>query len=181
MSCLISFVWSSPSCYQRDISEKFKMLMYASTGNRTSEPIRVFLLPLGYRGCWRQVNKKFTLLIYATILQELCVVYKGIYRKRKINHCLLTVSWLIPFRYEMINTREEIDYIWYLFYFSIWKHLCLVTCRSKQDKPTQMSWRLGAEMHALFYRRSIITVYKVSNIELYSIHINVFKMLSNNE
>ena len=39
MSCLISFAWSSPSCYQRDINEKFKMIMYASAGNRTCDPL----------------------------------------------------------------------------------------------------------------------------------------------
>ena len=115
ISCLISFVWSSPSCNQRDISEIFKMIKYASAGNRTSDPLlsSVSISPLGYRGCWQPVNKTFSVLIYATILQELCVVYKGIYRKRKINQYLLTVSWLIRFKYEMIYTKEEIYYVLY--------------------------------------------------------------------
>ena len=39
MSCLISFfVWSSPSCLQRDISWTFKMIIHATAGNRTSDP-----------------------------------------------------------------------------------------------------------------------------------------------
>ena len=43
-------------------------------------------------GCCRHVYKTFTVFIYATILQELCVVCKGIYRKFKLKNCLLTVS-----------------------------------------------------------------------------------------
>ena len=39
MSCLISFVWSSPGCEQRSVSENFKMIMYASAGNRTRDPL----------------------------------------------------------------------------------------------------------------------------------------------
>ena len=110
------------------------MIIYASAGNRISDPLlsSVSLKPLGYLGCWCHVNKTFTVLIYATILQELCVVCKGIYRKRKINHCLLTVSLLKPFKYEMIYTKEEIhyvlcanDYIWYLFFFIYYSLYCL--------------------------------------------------------
>ena len=29
-------------------------------------------------------------------------------------HCLLTVSWLIPFKYEMIYIKEEIYYVLYV-------------------------------------------------------------------
>ena len=39
MSCLISFVWSSPGCEQRSVSENFKMIIYASAGNRTRDPL----------------------------------------------------------------------------------------------------------------------------------------------
>ena len=39
MSCLISFVWSSLGCEQRSVSENFKMIMYASAGNRTRNPL----------------------------------------------------------------------------------------------------------------------------------------------
>ena len=36
-------------------------------------------------------------------------------KKIKIDiNCLLTVSWLIPFKYEMINTKEEIEYVLYV-------------------------------------------------------------------
>ena len=34
-----SFVWSSPRCEQRSVSEKFKMIIYASAGNQTSDPL----------------------------------------------------------------------------------------------------------------------------------------------
>ena len=37
MSCLISFVWSSSSCEQREISVKIKMKIYAAAGNRSSD------------------------------------------------------------------------------------------------------------------------------------------------
>ena len=39
MSCLISFVWYSPGCEQRSVSENFKMIMYNSAGNRTRDPL----------------------------------------------------------------------------------------------------------------------------------------------
>ena len=39
LSCLISFVWSSPGCEQRSVSENFKMIMYVSAGNRTRDPL----------------------------------------------------------------------------------------------------------------------------------------------
>ena len=45
MSCLISFVWALPSCGQQEVSGKFKMKIYASTGNWTSD----HLLPKGYK------------------------------------------------------------------------------------------------------------------------------------
>ena len=31
--------------------------------------------------------------------------------KNKFNNCLLTVSWLMPFKYEMIYKKEEIYYV----------------------------------------------------------------------
>ena len=70
----------------------------------------------------------FTLRYYKNLVW--CA--KGYIEKENINHCLLTVSWLIPSKYEMINTREAIyyvlyviDYIWYLFFFIYYCLYCL--------------------------------------------------------
>ena len=69
-------VWFSPGCEQHSVSENFKMIMYASAGNRTRDPLlfSVSLLPLGYRERNRHVVRTFTVLFDQTILQELCIV-----------------------------------------------------------------------------------------------------------
>ena len=96
MSCLISFVWSSPGCEQRSVSENFKMIMYASAGNRTRDLLlsSVSLQPLGYRERYRHVVRTFTVLFDQTILQELCIVCKG-YIENKNERTLLTYSFVI--------------------------------------------------------------------------------------
>ena len=53
MSCFISFVWASPSCEQQEVSEKFKMKIYASTGNWTSH----HFLSKGYKPYRIQYHK----------------------------------------------------------------------------------------------------------------------------
>ena len=96
MSCLISFVWYSPVCEQRSVSENFKMIMYASAGNRTRDPFlsSVSLSPLSYREIYQHGVRTLTVLFDQTILQELCIVCKG-YVENKIKRTFLTYSFVI--------------------------------------------------------------------------------------
>ena len=65
--CLISHAWALPNCEKRETSEKFKMKIYVSAGNRTSDPslfkwTHKTVWPPGQMFCctylnsWRKIN-----------------------------------------------------------------------------------------------------------------------------
>ena len=88
MSYLISFVWASPRCEQSEARKKIKMKIYASTGNRTSDP--------------RFPAWHLYLFDYADSLNEYNIVFKSQYGP------YANLEW----QFEMISVLQTFTLLW---------------------------------------------------------------------
>ena len=118
MSCLISFERCQSNCEEGGTSEHYKKLL-STVGFEplNTAPLVFQRVPLNHSATetvddmWIELLQYlFTLRYYKTSVP--CA--KGYTENENKNNCWLTVWWLIPFKYEMINTKEEIFYVLYV-------------------------------------------------------------------
>ena len=142
MNVMLDFIWTLPVQLQ-GTPHKWtlqKILIHGRIRTTITTPFAFQRVPLTTR-----LSGQLTtcdLDFYSTYLRSdttrtLCGVQRDVKKIKINNNCLLTVSWLIPFKYEMINTKEEIDNVLYIndyiyniyaFLFSIVYIVCIIIC-----------------------------------------------------
>ena len=93
------------SYQEHGTSETYKTIL-STVGFEPPTPNSFFLARPSNHSAIRAVHDmRFKLLQYIItppVLSELCVMCKGIIKKKRINNCLFTISGFKPFKYEMI-------------------------------------------------------------------------------
>ena len=135
MSCLMSFVWYSPSSDQRKVSEKFKMMTYVSDGIRTSDPSLSDTLTTRLSGQITTWYLNLFKYFFRYDTTRILCSGKGIYRKLKYTNIVylqfcgwyhLNTSWFIQKKKSIMYYIAMIIYNIYSFLFIIVYIVCSI-------------------------------------------------------